>query len=154
MFAIILIVFFIALFFIARAFYRQKQEQQLRDNPPERRVIEVSLPGGVNDSRMQMARFWRKVASATTIDPKARKTGQGQLDLVYLATVSEPKAMPRLSCLIYADPERMDAIKRAIKQTFEDVDVLELEEDPLLPVAAQLRPRPDTKVSEPETADA
>jgi len=135
----------VATFFIIRGFYRQRQEQHLRDNPPQRRVIEVSLPGGVDDARIQMARFWRKVASATTVDPKARKQGIGQMDLLYLVTVPEPKAMPHLSCLIYADPDKMDAVKRALKQTFEDVDVIELDNDPMIPVASALRTEPKEK---------
>lgn len=132
----------VALFFIVRAYLRARAEQRLRDNYPQRRIIEVTLPAGVNTSRLDMARFFRKVASATTTDAKARKEGIGQVDFVYLGTVPQPKAMPKISCLIYADPDKMDAVKRAIKGTFDDIDVIEHEEDPLAPVAEALKPKP------------
>ena len=140
--SLLILLFIVASFFIVRAYLRARDEQRLRDNYPQRRVIEVTLPAGISDSRIAMARFFRKVASATTIDPKARKQGVGQIDFVYLGSVPQPRAMPRISCLIYADPDKMDSVKRALKGTFDDLDVVEHEEDPLLAVAEALKPNP------------
>lgn len=137
-------------FFIVRAYLRHRAEQRLRDNFPERRVIEVTIPTGIDDSRLAMARFWRKVASATTSDPKARKEGIGQIDFVYMGVVPKPKAMPRVSCFIYADKDKMDAVKRALKSTYEDLEIVEHKEDPLAPVAEALKPKPKV---EPENME-
>jgi hypothetical protein len=148
---ILAIVFVVLLVFIGRTYLRARAEQKLRDDYPPRRVIEVTIPGGINDSRVAMARFWRKVASATTSDPKVRKTGIGQIDFVYMGVVPKPKAMPRVSCFIYADPDKMDAVKRALKSTYEDLEIVEHKEDPLSPVAEGLKPKAKL---EPEQMEA
>ena len=139
---------------IARKFFAERSEERLRDNPPEKRIVEVSLPGGIKDSRLQMKRFWKKMAKVAHTDSKGRKTGVGQIDLVYYITVPGPKAMPVLKCLIYADPDKMDAVKRAIKQVFDaQSDVLELAEDPLDKYADAIREL-DHSESDPELLQA
>lgn len=147
---IVLLVVAVLGVFIVRTYLRVRAEHRLRENYPPRRVIEVTIPTGISDSRLAMARFWRKVASATTSDPKARKEGIGQVDFVYMGVVPKPKAMPRLSCFIYADPDKMDAVKRALKSTYEDLEIVEHKVDPLLQVADALRPRPK---GEPEQVE-
>ena len=125
---------------IAKKFLSERTEERLRDNPPERRIVEVSLPGGIKDSKEQMKRFWKKMGNVAVSDPKTRKTGAGQIDVVYIITVPAPKAMPVLKCLVYADPDKMDAVKRALKQVFDaQSDVLEISEDPLAEYADALR---------------
>jgi hypothetical protein len=136
----IILVALVIAFMIAKSFYQQWQDNKLRDNPPPKRVIEVSLPRDISDSRLRMAKFWRKVASAAQGDAKARKMGARQLDFVYHVTVPAPGATPEMKCLIYADPDKMDGVKRSIKQVFDGTaDVLELEEDPLGQLAQVLR---------------
>lgn len=140
--ASLLLLLFIGLAgFIAWRFYLQRQEEQLRDNPPQRRVIEVSLPAGSTNSPQEMARFYRKVASAALGDAKARRVGARQVDFVYLGDVQAPGATPRLRCRIYADPDKMDTVKKAIKSVYKDqADVVEIEEDELTVLAQVLRP--------------
>jgi hypothetical protein len=137
----------VIIFLVVRTFFRIRAEQRLRDNFPERRIIEITLPTGIDQSRFEMAKFWRKVHSTTTNDPKARKVGQGQIDFVYLATVAAPGSMPQVTCLIYTDPEQMELVKRAIKGQFRDCDVIEHEQDPLSGIAEALKPKPE---QEPE----
>lgn len=134
---LLLLIGVILAFFVIRKFLQERGEEKLRDNPPERRIIQVSLPNGIKDSRTQMRRFWKKVAKAVETDASGRKAGRGQIDLVYYVTVPGPKASPVINCLIYADPDKMDAVKRAVKQVFDaQSDVLELDHDPLAEPAA------------------
>jgi hypothetical protein len=144
---ILLLALAIIVFVVVRTFFRIRAEQRLRDNFPEKRIIEITLPTGIDQARFEMAKFWRKVNSSTTNDPKARKAGQGQIDFVYLATVAAPGSMPQATCLIYTDPEQMEQVKRAIKGQFRDCDVIEHEEDPLIGIAEALKPKPE---QEPE----
>jgi len=147
---LLLLVGVVLAFFVIRKFFQEKSEEKLRDNPPEKRIIQVSLPNGIKDSRTQMRRFWKKVSKAVQTDASGRKTGQGQIDLVYYITVPGPKSTPVVNCLIYTDPDKMDAVKRAIKQVFDaQSDVLELEEDPLLK-PAQLIYNENKKDHDPE----
>lgn len=148
---------------VARNYWRQMQDQKLRDNPPPRRFMEVSLPGGVADSNERMKRFYRKVASAAAADKKARKLGIGQIDVVYLAEIPRGAIQPEIRFLIYADAQQMDKVKRAVKQAFDgNVDVYEPQHDPLAEIAAELRPpkpepptapQPDADRGEIEQAD-
>lgn len=125
---------------IAKKFFAERTEERLRDNPPQRRIIEISLPNGITESRVAMKRFWKKMGKVAATDTKGRKEGAGQIDVVYLATVPGEKAMPVIKCLIYADPDKMDAIKRSAKQVFDaQSDIMELSEDPLGPYADKLR---------------
>lgn len=133
----LLLVGVVLAFLVIRKFIQERTEEKLRDNPPERRIIQVSLPNGIKDSRNQMRRFWKKVAKAVHTDASGRKAGRGQIDLVYYVTVPGPKAAPVVNCLIYADPDKMDAVKRAIKQVFDaQSDIVELDHDPLAAPAA------------------
>jgi hypothetical protein len=101
-----------------------------------------------------MARFYRKVASAALGDGKARKQGARQIDVLYLADVQAPGASPRLRCRIYADPDKMDSVKKALKGVYKDqVDVVELEEDELVAAALAIRPpKPAPGAGEKEAA--
>ena len=135
----LLIIGFILIFFVIKKFLSERKEEKLRDNPPERRIIQVSLPNGINDSRTQMRRFWKKVAKIVHTDANGRASGVGQIDLVYYVTVPGPKAAPVVNCLIYTDPDKMDAVKRALKQVFDaQSDILELEEDPFKGAAEKI----------------
>lgn len=125
---------------ILRKFLAERTEEKLRDNPPERRVVKVSLPAGIKDSKIQMQRFWKKMMKVAASDSKGRKAGVGQIDVVYYVSVPAPKAQPVLECLIYTDPDKMDSVKRVIKQVFDaQSDILELQEDPLEEYAKQIR---------------
>jgi hypothetical protein len=132
-------------------FHQQMIEQRLRDNPPERRIIEVSLPRDITDSNQRMEKFYRKVAmQAAHGDATTRKQGLRQLDVIYLIEV--PGSTPELRYLIYSDPDRMDIVKRSVKQVFDGIaDVIELKHDPIAEIAAQLRPPPAVE-EEPETS--
>lgn len=142
----------VAFCMIAWRYWQQRADEKLRNNPPQRRIIEVSLPVGVADSAMSMARFYRKAAAAALGDKGARRVGARQIDFVYLVDVPAEGALPRLKCRIYADPDKMDAVKKALKSSFHDaIDVLEMKEDDLLPLAKILRPEED---STPEESDA
>jgi hypothetical protein len=128
---LILILFPIVALVVTRTYLRLRKEKNLRDNYPTRRVIEITLPSGTDQARFMNASFWAKVASATSADPKARAQGAGQIDFKYIATVPSPRAMPVVHCLICADADRMDSIKKALKTVYEDISVVELKEDPL-----------------------
>lgn len=136
---LILILFPIIAFLVIRTYLRLRKEKQLRDNYPSRRVIEITLPAGTDQARFMNASFWAKVASATTSDPKARSQGLGQIDFKYLATVDAPRSMPKVRCFIYADPERIEVVKKALKTVYEDISIIELSEDPLAGHIQQLR---------------
>lgn len=132
---------FAAFILVAWKFWQQRADEKLRDNPPQRRIIEVSLPVGVSDSVANMSRFYRKAAAAALGDAGARKSGMRQIDFVYLIDVPAEGALPRMRCRIYADPDKMDAVKKALKSSFQEaIDVVELPEDDLLPIAQVLRP--------------
>jgi hypothetical protein len=132
--------------FVAWRFRLQKIEESLLDNPPERRIIEVSLPLGTKKSSSEMVRFYRKISTAALGDKKAREKGMRQIDFVYLVDAQSEGATPRMRCRIYADPDQMDAVKKALKSSFTDwVDVMEVEEDELRMLAEQLRPRPNVE---------
>lgn len=136
---------------IAWRYWQQRADEKLRNNPPQRRVIEVSLPVGVADSATSMARFYRKAAAAALGDKGARRVGARQIDFVYLVDVPAEGALPRLKCRIYADPDKMDAVKKALKSSFHDaIDVLEMKEDDLLPLAKILRPEEGSLPEESE----
>ena len=139
--------------FIIYRFRLQRIEEALLDNPPERRAIEVSLPIGATNSGKEMARFYRKVSSSALGDKKARQKGVRQIDFVYLVDVQAEGAEPRLRCRIYSDPDQMDLIKKALKGSFTDwVDIVEIQEDELQMLAAELRP-PETESEDPAEAD-
>lgn len=140
-------------FFILRRWWVERREQLLRENPPQRAGIEVALPHGSDNSPRSFAQFLRKVASAATADEKTRRTGKRQIDILYLATVPAEGAEPQISFRIYADPDRIDAVKRAIKQVYKacEVNPVPEEEDELLALAEHYKPQPD---AEPEEMDA
>jgi hypothetical protein len=141
---LLLLFIFLAAVFLWR-YMLQRADEKLRNNPPERRVIEVSLPSNTINSAQEMTRFYRKVASGTITDEKGRKKGLGQLDFVYLGTVLSEGGTPFVRSLIYTDPDKMDAVKKALKSSFaSSISVVELQEDPLAAVARQLRPATDT----------
>ena len=140
-----------AFLLVAWKFWQQRADEKLRDNPPQRRIIEVSLPVGVSDSVANMSRFYRKVAAAALGDSGARKSGMRQIDFVYLVDVPAEGALPRMRCRIYADPDKMDAVKKALKSSFQEaIDVVELPEDDLLPIAQILRPPEEEEEEEME----
>lgn len=117
------------------------QEEKLRKNPPERKIVEVSLPRGTKGSPAEMARFYRKIASFAQADSGARRKGLRQLDFVYFADVVHEGAPPRLRCFLYADEDVMEQVKRALKSTFRSgVDVAPVEEDDLRKLGLVLRP--------------
>ena len=143
--AFIFLVVIVIIGAIAVRYYHQRVENQLRENFPQRRVIEVSLPRGVNDSHKRMQKFYRKAVSAASGDPKERKQGLKQMDIVYLAECPEGQTMPVIRFLIYVDEDKMDAVKRSLKQVFDGLaDVMELapNHDPMAEIAAQLKPPP------------
>lgn len=137
----------IAIAFVALILYRvvrQHQENYLRSHFPQRRVIEVSLPRGIDDSNERMQRFYRKAVAAAQGGPQERKKGERQIDIVYLAEVHEGHTMPEVRFLLYTDPDKMNMVKKTIKQVFDGMaSVVELDpkkEDPMEEIAAQLRP--------------
>jgi len=138
-----LLIAFVLIILIARRAWQQHQENRLRTNFPRRRVIEVSLPRGITDSNERMQRFYRKAVSAAQGGPQERKSGQRQIDIVYLAEVMQGHTMPEIRFLLYADEDKMNALKKSIKQVFDGMaSVLELgpEEDPMEEISSQLRP--------------
>lgn len=151
--SLIVLCVIVFIIFMGRRWWIERQEQKLRENPPQRAGIEVSLPHGTDNSPRSFAAFLRKAASAATADEKTRRTGQRQIDVLYLATVPAEGADPRITFRIYADPDRIDAVKRAVKQVYPacEVNPVPAEEDELLALAEQYRPRPE---AEPEELDA
>lgn len=139
---IVIVVLFAAVLIIKR--YRQQMiEDRLRKNPPPRRVIQVCLPREISDSRSQMRRFYKKAASAALGGPAERKTGVRQIDFVFHGEVQSSGASTLLRCLIYADEDKMDSVKRAIKNSYEgriEVSELPAKDDPMAKIAAELRP--------------
>jgi hypothetical protein len=138
-----LLVLAVLMFFVIRKYLRHRADQQLRENPPARRVIEVSLPRGVEDSDERMTRFYRKVASAALGDKDMRKQGMRQIDIIYLAEARRQGSLPEMRFLVYCDPDKMDAVKRALKNAFsEQADVLELppEHDPMRELTMLMHP--------------
>lgn len=141
MLRLILVIIIILGIVIARRYLAQMREQRLRDNPPERRVIEVSLPRGVDDAAKRMPTIYRKIAQAASGDKKTREVGLRQVDIIYLAERASHGGEPELRFLVYADPDRMDAVKRAIRNAFDGMaDVVEVKGDPLAPLISGLRP--------------
>lgn len=150
---IVFVLVLIAAFFIWRRYRQQMIEQRLRDNPPERRIIEVSLPKDVKDSHQRMPRFYRKIATQVAMgSADDRKKGMRQLDIVYLVEV--PGTEARLRFLIYSDPDKMDMVKKAIRQIFEGMArIIELDHDPVAQIAEQLKPPPEEVALEADDED-
>ena len=126
---------------VLKTYLRIKRERALRDNYPTRRVIEVTLPSGTDKARFMNASFWAKVSTSTSADPKDRREGIGQIDFKYIATVAAPKTMPVLKVLICSDADKMNSVKKALKTVYEDINVIELDEDPLAVLAADFTPK-------------
>jgi hypothetical protein len=160
---LIVIILLVAVGVVVWRFRQQRQENQLRENFPRRRVIEVSLPRGIKDSNDRMQKFYAKAVTATQGDPKARAQGLRQIDIVYLAEVKPEHTMADIRFLIYVDEDKMDAVKRSLKQVYEGMaHVLEIpaEHDPMEEIAMQLRPPKEeekesnqAKVIPPEAAE-
>ena len=131
--------------FAARRWYVERFEQRLRENPPERRVIRLALPGGTKDSPKAMARAIRQAAPAAFTGRDGRREGTGQLDFAYVFTVPAPESEPVMECWIWGDPDKIDAVKRAVKQVFPtgSLEVNEMNEDALAEIAEHFRPRPE-----------
>lgn len=149
--ALIALVFIVIVGLIVRRYLHFRADQRLRENPPPRRVIEVSLPRGMDDSRERMSRFYRKAASAALGDKDARKQGMRQIDIVYMAEARREGSLPELRFLIYCDQDKMDAVKRALKNAFSDqADVLEIppDHDPMHDLASRLHPALDKEEDE------
>jgi hypothetical protein len=128
---------------IARKAWQQHQENGLRTRFPQRPGIEVSLPAGVDDSGERMKRFLRKAVAAAQGGAGERKSGQRQIDIVFLAEVRQGHTMPEVRWLLYADEDKMPALKKSIKQVFDGMaSVMSIKpgEDPMEEIAAQLRP--------------
>ena len=155
MWSLLLLAVIVAAIFIYSQYRRQKAEQQLRENPPQRAVFQVSLPREVNNSILAMPQFWRSVASATIAEGKERKAGKGQIDFAYWISKEGEGATPLLRCLIYTDPESLDRVKRAIKQVYASsgqIQVVQLDEDPLAGLAERVDVKPEAR--EPEAIGA
>lgn len=126
---------------IARRWWLQRQDNLLRENPPARRCIEICLPRDVTDAREKMQGVWRSLSSSATSDKSERKRGERQVSAVYWASVPEGKETPELRFLLYVDPDRMDKVKKSIRQSFENqAEIIEHQEDPLLAIAKEMRP--------------
>ena len=140
---LVLLLVAVAVIVIAWRYRQQRQENKLRENFPHRRVIEVALPRSITDSNKRMQRFFSKAVTAAQGDAKARRTGMRQVDVVYLAEVMQGQAMAEVRYLIYVDEDKMDAVKRDLKQVFDGMaHVTELPpgRDPMEEIASQLRP--------------
>lgn len=136
---------------IFRKYWRDRHEKRLRENPPERESIIVCLPGGIGESAKSMTRFWRQVEKITRVDSKARQRGEGQIDLTFIAERSHPDSEPELLCLISADPDKIDTIRRASKQVYNDMSEISLDrEKKLEAIAAHLKPG---RAEEPEVSE-
>jgi hypothetical protein len=128
---------------ICYKYWKYRAEQRLRENPPPRRVIEVSLPRGEDNSADRMARALRTIAHAAMGDKKARRTGMRQIDIVYMFEVPKGKMEAIGRYLLYCDPDKMDTVRRAIKQTYGQVAAVQeisADDDPMAEIAAALRP--------------
>jgi hypothetical protein len=133
--------------FVCHRYIKYRAEQRLRENPAPRRVIEISLPRGETNSAERQARALRKVASAALGGSKERRKGLRQFDLIYMFEVPMGKTEPIGRFLMYCDPDKMDSVKRAIKQTYGQVAAvqeLKADQDPMAEIAAALRPPPPT----------
>lgn len=130
----------VLIFFIARSYLRMQAEQRLRDNPPPKRILEISLPTGVKDSNVRMQRFHRKNMSVANGDDKMRAAGLRQFDIVYFIDCPVDAVHPELRFLAYCDPDQMDKVKRLFQGTYVGAQINELKEDPMAAIAEAMRP--------------
>jgi hypothetical protein len=131
----------VAIFIVVKRYREHVLAARLRENPPQRRLIEVRLPAGIVDSNERMKHFYRRIASAAAAEAGERKKGLGQIDIAYLAEVPEGSSMPEVRFLVLCDPDQIDKVKRAIKQVFNSAsEVNEPADDPLAEIATELIP--------------
>jgi hypothetical protein len=96
-----------------------KRRHQVRlGDPAPKAWIEVSLPYGAADAEKRTPNMLRKAISFTTDDPKARETGEGQIDIIAYLHVKPGDLAPTLLYLVGCDPQKMPMLKRAIKSAF------------------------------------
>jgi hypothetical protein len=118
-------------------FWRHAERKLLREPAPQA-VLEVSVAGGVDKSTQIMTRLYRKLAGSLSSNTQSRLQGKRQMRIVLLA--SKPDQTTEVRCLVYADVERVDELKRFLKEDFEgQAAVVQLTEDPLKPAIRQLQ---------------
>lgn len=121
--------------------------ERLRANPPERALIEVTLPRGITDSRQRMQSLYRKLVTLTQTDDAMRREGLGVIETVMLVEAHPGRSAPEMRFLIYCAPEQTAQVKRMIKQAYSgQAQVVEPREDPLADVAEELRPRREDEI--------
>lgn len=119
-------------FLIVRAWRQRVIEQRLRDNPAERALFEVRLPGEVNDSVARMDRFYRKLGQVVMTDRTLRREGRGVVSVVFYAEVPEGKSSPEIRCIIYCPPEHLALVKRGLSQVYGGLaEIVTPDEDPI-----------------------
>jgi len=139
---------------VVRTYMRLRQIKRLRENYPVRKTIELTLARGTDNTRYTAKGFWRAVYTATSQDPKARKEGLGQVDFKYIVSVDAPRGTPRLRVLISADEDKIDIIKRSLKNIYEDISILEVEDDPLRAAADSFIEQDEIEPEYQESSDS
>jgi hypothetical protein len=114
----ILLCVLVALAVVAWQFYWARLENRLRENPPERVWLKVSLGRGVLDSEKKMNRFLRVFEPHLQASAKQRQLGEGQISVRFIAERKSVEAKPLISTYVVCDREKVDALRAALRVEF------------------------------------
>lgn len=142
---------------IITTFLRRARERKLRENPPEKAMLELRLPRDMDDSLRRMVRFYHKLGQVVQTDQKLRRAGGGVVSVVWFAEIPTGRSSPEIRCIIYCPPEHVALITRNLSVVFSGMaDITTPKNDPLGEVAAALRAQenpPEPEIGDAETAE-
>lgn len=125
---------------IITTFRRRALERRLRENPPDKAMLEVRLPRDMDDSLRRMVRFYHKLGQVVQTDHQLRRAGGGVVSVVWFAEIPEGRSSPEIRCIIYCPPEHLKLIKRNLSVVFSGIaDISTPKTDPLAEAAAVVR---------------
>jgi hypothetical protein len=121
----------IAVAYIGVGYYWARFEHRLREQPPERVWLKLSLGRGMSESEKKMLRFLRTFAKELRASGGQRRRGERQLRLVAVAERDHPDAQPVIKTYIACDPQMADAVRGALREQFGTKLGIQEVEDPL-----------------------
>lgn len=121
----------VALGYVAWNFYWARLEHRLREQPPERVWLKLSLGRGIKQSEKKMLRFLRTFAKELRAGGAERRRGERQLRLVAVAERERADAQPVIKTYIACDPHMVDAVRGALREQFGSKLGIQQVKDPL-----------------------
>jgi hypothetical protein len=121
-------------------YWRHRQREQLRQNPPERVCFEVRLPHGTAESEEVSRNLYAQVKDLCTTSPEDRRHGAKTISLVFVARHPKGEATPELKAYVYCESAAARKLKKKIKTQFGGLaHIITPESDPLADLAAGVR---------------